>query len=167
MNKFFVWVLFTATLLIDGILLPAVFQISETLLTLVFLTTFLVAYGEKFWVLVSGVIFCVIAELTFGLHLGLLVGSWLVICLLWHGVIQTFSLKPFREEGISSVAVHTIVSLLLLGIWITLYAYLAALLFSSSIWLSQILTIKLVGYYIVATVVYLLLLHGKRISSQY
>src|SRR5437867_4467555 len=106
MSRFFVIVLFSATWLLDGIIMPELFHRPDTFLIWIFLATFLVAYGSQSWVIGYGLLFAFICDVSLGSYIGVFAGAWLIAVWLWYGLTQVFSLRPFREEPLSTITSH-------------------------------------------------------------
>ena len=66
-------ILFLASMLFDGIILPAIFGIREGFLTIIFLITLILYYRANLRSVVAGVVFSGIAEFYWGLRLGILI----------------------------------------------------------------------------------------------
>ena len=112
------------TLLIDGIFMPALFQVRESFLLPVFLTALIVGFGEQTWLVSYGMIAALGAELYLGLYPGSLILSFLLTGLVWHGLTSIVSIKPLADEPGMNPIFHIIAGMILSAVLVVLFAIL-------------------------------------------
>ena len=113
MRTVFIGGLFLATLIIDGMVMPALFHVRESLLLLVFLVAMIVTFGERTWVVGYGIVISLLAELLLGLYPGTLILSFLFVLLMWHSLTRFINIKPRVDELGTNPIFHTIIGIAL------------------------------------------------------
>ncbi len=91
--------LFILAILIDGILMPGLFNVKDSALVFVFLALLIAGFGTGTWVICWGIIFAFLAELLLALHPGSLTFGFLALAILWHVMTRFLNLEPYFEDS--------------------------------------------------------------------
>ena len=99
-------------IILDGLVLPAIFHIYGGLLTFAFLVALLTTYGVKGSTLAIGIVCSVALELWYGFYLGSVVLSWLMAAVVWTICMRFLSINPYIQSRSSGTSLSTLVPLL-------------------------------------------------------
>lgn len=98
MNRLALMAVWFGALVIDGSVFPALLGSPAGFGTIVFLVALALSFGVHRWVIGWGIAAAFLAELFLGAYFGTLIGAWLVIVWIWHGLNRFMSLKPSTES---------------------------------------------------------------------
>ena len=125
-------VLWLAILLVDGLVMPALFHIRESFLVFVFLCALVVVYGEQSWLIWRGLLLAVATELFLGLSIGTVVIGFLAAAGTWHALTRFINLKPLLEEASWLSPLHCAVGLGLLAMCVIAAAGAQAIFYAAN-----------------------------------
>lgn len=134
MKIFFSIIVWVFVLVVDGVVLPTMTNIFAGMGSVIFLTTLVLVHGFHKWVVGLGLLLAVVTEVVFGIYVGSIVGSWLVILWTWHLINKFMSFKSMSEDSSWS----TLIPLLFSGAVISLFAFMAQWLIARFIYSSEL-----------------------------
>ncbi len=109
MRRFFLPILWVVFLVFDGMVMPGLRVLESGFGSIIFLIALLLVFGIHRWVVGWGLGIGLISELLFGLHLGSIMGAWIIVVWSWYVLNRFFTVKPLEEHDSWFGAIPSIV----------------------------------------------------------
>jgi hypothetical protein len=98
MKRLFLVAIWAGFLVADGMIWPSLSGWSAGFGSIIFLVALALTFGIHRWVIGWGFAFAFATELFFGFYFGSLMGTWLILCWVWHIAGRFLSIKPLSDN---------------------------------------------------------------------